>query len=184
MNMNYYGYPYGTRITQPMPSVEPPFPSGMTITPQTPSGPNLNDPLSDPNIASIVNRTRREQSYIENILRLNRGKRARVFMTFPENSKAERNIFAGIIEGAGRDHILMRDPNSGENFLLLMVYLDYVDFPESINYVYPSAGIVNIIDEELYETDPYLAQLKEYKDLYDQYQATQTPPAAAAPAAQ
>ena len=168
--MNYYGYPYGARMTNPTP-IEPPFPSGMTITPQTPSGPNFNDPLSDPNISAIVNRTRREQSYIENILRLNRGKIARVFMTFPESSKAERNIFVGTIEGAGRDHILLRDAETGENYLLLMVYLDYVDFPEDINYIYPSAGIVNIIDEELYETDPYLAQLKEYKDLFDKFTA-------------
>ena len=166
--MNYYGYPYGTRITPQQP-VEPPFPAGMTVTPQTPTAPNFNDPFNDPTISSFVNRTRREQSYVENILRLNRGKMARVFMTFPENSKAEKNIFFGTIEGAGRDHILMKDATTGASELLLMVYLDYVEFPEDINYVYPAAGILNIVDEELFDKDPYLAQLKEYEGLYEKF---------------
>jgi spore germination protein Q len=76
-----------------------------------------------------------EESYIENILRLNKGKLARVFMTFDD--KVQKS-FTGIVEAAGRDHIILSDPQSGKRYLLLMVYLDYVTFDEELEYEYPN----------------------------------------------
>ncbi|WP_425432219.1 spore coat protein GerQ [Halobacillus massiliensis] len=81
-----------------------------------------------------------EQSYIENILRLNRGKEATVYMTFENNTKWNAKIFRGIIEAAGRDHIILSDPQDGKRYILLMVYLDYITFDEEINYTYPFNG--------------------------------------------
>lgn len=76
-----------------------------------------------------------QQSYIENILRLNRGKRITVYMTFPDKVQ---KTFVGNIEAAGRDHIILSDPETGERYLLLMIYLDYVVFEEEINYKPPA----------------------------------------------
>ncbi|WP_420810384.1 spore coat protein GerQ [Halobacillus ihumii] len=78
-----------------------------------------------------------QESYIENILRLNEGKRATVYMTFESNEQWNAQIFRGIIEAAGRDHIILSDPETGKRYLLLMIYLDYITFPEEINYSYP-----------------------------------------------
>ncbi|OEF96656.1 spore coat protein GerQ [Desulfuribacillus alkaliarsenatis] len=78
-----------------------------------------------------------EMSYIENILRLNRGKLARVYMTFEGRRENNTKVFEGIIEAAGRDHIILSDPETGQRYLLLMVYLDYVEFDEEIDYDYP-----------------------------------------------
>ncbi len=78
-----------------------------------------------------------EQSYIENILRLNRGKLATVYMTFENNKDWNSKIFKGIIEAAGRDHIILSDPQTGMRYILLMVYLDYITFDEEIEYNYP-----------------------------------------------
>lgn len=78
-----------------------------------------------------------EQSYIENILRLNSGKRVTVYMTFENNQEWNAKVFKGVIEAAGRDHIILSDPDSGKRYLLLMVYLDYVTFDEEVNYEYP-----------------------------------------------
>lgn len=75
-----------------------------------------------------------QESYIENILRLNRGKQATVYMSF-ENR--DQQTFKGVIEAAGRDHIILSDPRTGKRYLLLMIYLDYVTFDEEINYSYP-----------------------------------------------
>ena len=58
-----------------------------------------------------------EQSYVENILRLNKGK-----------------IFTGVVEQAGRDHLIISDPSTGKWYLILMIYLNYVEFEENINY--------------------------------------------------
>ncbi|MGX4670808.1 spore coat protein GerQ [Cerasibacillus sp. JNUCC 74] len=81
-----------------------------------------------------------QQSYIENILRLNRGKEATVYMTFENNEQWNAKVFHGIIEAAGRDHIVLSDPQTGKRYLLLMVYLDYIVFDEELTYAYPYAN--------------------------------------------
>jgi len=75
-----------------------------------------------------------QQSYIENILRLNKGKEATVYMTFEGNNN---QTFKGIVEAAGRDHIILSDSATGMRYLLLMIYLNYITFDEEINYSYP-----------------------------------------------
>jgi len=80
-----------------------------------------------------------EQSYVENILRLNAGKTGTFYMTYENNSQWNAKIFRGRIEAAGRDHIIISDPKTGMRYLLLMVNLDYVTFEEPLNYSYPFA---------------------------------------------
>lgn len=95
-------------------------------------------PTSQQSAQNFGNMMPMEQSYIENILRLNLGKRARVHMTFEQGGKEGNvKVFEGIVQAAGRDHIVLSDPDTGEWYLLLMIYLDYVTFPERINYQYP-----------------------------------------------
>ncbi|WP_335871419.1 spore coat protein GerQ [Bacillus sp. 2205SS5-2] len=75
-----------------------------------------------------------EESYIENILRLNKGKVATIYMTFENNKEWNAKVFKGIIETAGRDHIIISDPQTGKRYLLPMIYLDYITFDEEIDY--------------------------------------------------
>ena len=107
--MNYYQYP---QFTQPFYPMFPPQ--------QQPQQPAFQD----------------EQSYIENILRLNLGKMVSVYMNF-ENSQWGSKIFKGKLEAAGKDHIIISDPQTGIRYLLLSIYLDYITFDEEINYYYP-----------------------------------------------
>ncbi|MNG20037.1 Spore coat protein GerQ [compost metagenome] len=81
-----------------------------------------------------------EESYVENILRLNRGKLGTFYMTYENNREWNAKIFRGIIEAAGRDHIIISDPTTGMRYLLLMLNLDYVTFDGPINYEYPFNG--------------------------------------------
>lgn len=76
-----------------------------------------------------------EQSYIENILRLNRGKKARFHITVPGSVEWQDRVFSGIIEQAGKDHIIVSNPDTGEWYLILMIYLDFVTFDEPINFI-------------------------------------------------
>lgn len=78
-----------------------------------------------------------EQSYIENILRLNKGKLVEVYTTFENNTQWNAKVFRGLIEAAGRDHLIISDPQSGARYLIPMVYLDYVQFEEEVEYEYP-----------------------------------------------
>ncbi len=75
-----------------------------------------------------------EQSYVENILRANIGKKVTVYISFPDSLNWKDKIFKGTIEQAGRDHLIISDPSNGKWYLLLMIYLDYVEFDEKIKY--------------------------------------------------
>ena len=72
------------------------------------------------------------ESYIDNILRLNKGKKTKIYITIP-NSKEEK-IFEGILETVGKDHIIMSNPSTGEWYLIPIIYLNYIIFEEKINY--------------------------------------------------
>lgn len=74
-----------------------------------------------------------EQSYIENILRLNRGKQVEVYMSFADSIEWKDRVFRGIIEQSGKDHIILSDPNTGNWYLLLLIYVNYIKFDERIN---------------------------------------------------
>jgi len=76
---------------------------------------------------------RQEESYIENILRMNRGKLGTFYFTFENNKEWNAKVIKGYVEAAGRDHVIISDPN-GKRYLMLMIYLDYVTFDEEINY--------------------------------------------------
>ncbi|MEC1176919.1 spore coat protein GerQ [Metasolibacillus meyeri] len=78
---------------------------------------------------------RREESYIENILRLNRGKPGVFYFSFDnavngQNTKAVR----GVVEAAGRDHAIIRELKTDHRFLFPMIYFDYAEFDEELAY--------------------------------------------------
>ena len=77
-----------------------------------------------------------EQSYIENILRANKGKIVKAYVSFPDATDWKNKIFEGRIEQAGRDHLIISNQDTGEWDLILMIYLDYVSFNEPINYTF------------------------------------------------
>ena len=100
--------------------------------PQAGTNDNFITPPGNVNSTSILSL---EQSLIENISRLNKGKKARFHVTVPGSEKWQDRVFDGIIEQAGRDHIIVSNPTTGEWYLILMIYLDFVTFEESINFI-------------------------------------------------
>jgi spore germination protein Q len=75
-----------------------------------------------------------EQSYIENILRLNKGKRVNAYVSYPDSSEWQNKIYTGIIEEAGKDHLIIKDSTTGNWYLIRLIYLNYVEFMEPIIY--------------------------------------------------
>ena len=83
-----------------------------------------------------------EQSYVENILRLNKGKKVSIYQSFADAGQWKDRVFTGIIEQSGKDHIILSDPETGNWYLLLMIYVDFIKFDEFINTkqeYYPAA---------------------------------------------
>lgn len=91
---------------------------------------------NDNNLSAPLNTQLEEQSYIENILRINKGKKATFYMSYPDSVEWRDQVVTGTIKAAGRDHIIIQDDNSNKRFLLLMIYLNYVMFDEIISYEY------------------------------------------------
>lgn len=75
-----------------------------------------------------------EQSYIENILRLNKGRKVNAYVSFPDSTEWKNKIFSGLIEEAGKDHLIIKEVTTGKWYLIRILYLDYVEFMEPINY--------------------------------------------------
>ncbi|QQE73376.1 spore coat protein GerQ [Brevibacillus composti] len=130
----YTAYPYTEMYpssTFPFQMGQPGMPGTQQVTPMQPSGSMIpGTPLAPGQVV--------EESYIENILRLNRGKVITVYQTFENNTQWNAKIFRGVLETAGRDHIILSDPQTGKRFLLLMVNTDYITADEELNYIPPS----------------------------------------------
>jgi spore germination protein Q len=127
-------YPYydGTYTQQMMPyQVMPQQVAPQQVVPMQPSGSYIPGTPQAPGVPFV------EESYVENILRANLGKVATIYMTFENNTQWNAKIFRGALEAAGRDHIIISDPQTGRRYLLLTVNLDYITFDEELNYISP-----------------------------------------------
>lgn len=120
--MNFYQQPYAVPFSQGM-YQQPVYPQFVYADQLVGQQANAN-PLSN------------EQSYVENILRMNYGKVVTVYMNY-ENSQWGSKVFKGVLLGAGTDHIILKDVASETRYLLLTIYLCYITFDEKIEYEYP-----------------------------------------------
>ncbi len=78
-----------------------------------------------------------EQSYVENIFRLNLGKVGTFYFTYENNKDWNAKVYTGVLEAAGRDHLIISDRATGQRIVLLMVNFDYATFDEPLVYQYP-----------------------------------------------
>lgn len=121
MNSNYYQNPI--------------FPGqGITSNPNDPIAPNQQTTKTYDQSQKNYYDGSEEQSYVENIIRINKGKMAKFHVTIPGSIEWQDRVFNGIIEQAGRDHVIISNPNTGEWYLILLIYLNFVTFEEPINY--------------------------------------------------
>ncbi|WP_083484969.1 spore coat protein GerQ [Paenibacillus ihumii] len=130
-----YGGGGGQPASYPAQGGTAPYPAqtGAAYPPQVPSG----SPMTATGTVVPTAIPQFEQSYIENILRLNLGKVGTFYMTYENNSEWNAKVFKGVLEAAGRDHIIISDPATGVRTILLMVNFDYATFDEPLAYQYP-----------------------------------------------
>ncbi|WP_430413677.1 spore coat protein GerQ [Lederbergia citrea] len=121
------------------------FPANM------PSGPSYSVPVVPIGTGQKFAGGAVEESFIENIIRFNKGKLGTFYFTYQGNSKWNAMVYHGRIETAGRDHLIISDPSSGKRYLLMMANLDWVEFGERINY--PQSAISPDIKASLTTTE-------------------------------
>ena len=102
--------------------------------------PIFSDNLNNRNASDISNNNMMyknpliDQNYIENILKVNKGKMASINATFPGSIEWQDKTFEGIIENTGKDHIIISNPNTGQWNIIPIIYLDFITFDEPVNY--------------------------------------------------
>lgn len=135
------GFQYGQPVQtgQQAGAYIPGYPQ-MPTFPQMPAGTAVQTPGIATTGVQVPGMLPIEQSYIENILRLNKGKLVTVYMAFEGSQEWNSKVFRGIVEAAGRDHLILSDPETGYRYLLPMVYFNYAVFDEEIQYDYPFPG--------------------------------------------
>lgn len=116
-----------------------------------PSGPSYAAPVVPMGTGQQLPAGTIEESFMENILRFNKGKVGTFYFTYQGSNKWNSMVYRGRVETAGRDHIIISDPSNGKRYLLLMANLDWVEFEEQINY--PQAQISSNIQASLTTSD-------------------------------
>ncbi|WP_420869627.1 spore coat protein GerQ [Cohnella ginsengisoli] len=136
-----------TTAAHPNVGMMPAMPSGMAAVPNGSMPMNMMPPAAPGGlpVTTFIQAPGREESYVENILRMNLGKVATLYMTYENNSEWNAKIFKGVLEAAGRDHIIISDPATGMRYLLLTLNLDYITFDEPLIYNLPFGTASNPI---------------------------------------
>ncbi|WP_078592639.1 spore coat protein GerQ [Evansella clarkii] len=143
--MNYPGYYPASRVMGGAAQQQGGFPIDM------PSGPAYSTPVVPLGTGQQFPGGVMQESFIENIIRFNKGKIGTFYFTYQGNSRWNAMVYQGRVETAGRDHIIISDPASGKRYLLLMANLDWVEFGERINY--PRTEISQAVQESLEQSD-------------------------------
>ena len=65
------------------------------------------------------------QTYLENILRLNIGKLGTFYFTYTGSDDWRDRVYKGIIEQVGRDHFVVRDPKNQKYYIFQFHQLQY-----------------------------------------------------------
>ena len=116
MDNNQYQY----AIPYPNGNVNTPYPPLGGVSQNTPPLPQQNY-TQTPQYQQPYNKpiTNSEESYIENIVRLNRGKLATFYMSYSDSNEWRDRVYRGVIEAAGVDHIIISDPRDGKRYIYL-----------------------------------------------------------------
>ena len=73
-----------------------------------------------------------ENEYMQTILKKTERIKVKVYMTFPDSEQWRDRIFDGVLEASGRDYIIVNEVQTGNWILLPLIYMDYIEFEESL----------------------------------------------------
>lgn len=95
---------------------------------------NDNQTIIQENTIFPDNSSLTEQTYLENILRLNIGKLGTFYFTYTGSNDWRDRAYKGIIEQVGRDHFIISDPKNKKHYVFQFVYFDWAEFDEQLIY--------------------------------------------------
>ncbi len=69
-----------------------------------------------------------EDTFVNTVLRNTIGRRAQLYFSYPDSDKWRDIVYDGIIELIGEDYIIISDPATKKVQVLLMLYLEWVEY--------------------------------------------------------
>lgn len=110
------------------------------FTPGEPGSPLYYGAMPTPNqqTAPTINQNNQNNGqgigsdYIPEVLQAVEPIKATFYMTFTGSQEWLDKKFTGILEFTGKDHVILSDPTTGTWTLLPNIYIDYIEFDESI----------------------------------------------------
>ena len=81
---------------------------------------------------SLIEKNNTKDNQLNEIIKNNQDKKINISMSY-QNS--EKELYNGIIEYIGDDYLIISNPETGNYYLLLLKYLNYIDFEEKINII-------------------------------------------------
>lgn len=86
-----------------------------------------------PNSIINNNNTEDELLYVSDILKINKGKKAIIYCSYPDSNEWRDKIFEGTIVQSGKEYLLLKNINNQLN-LIWNIYINYIEFKENINF--------------------------------------------------
>ncbi len=87
----------------------------------------------EPNNSSYYNMIPTEQITLENFLKINKGKKIKVYSSFDNDTSWKEKNFDGILENTQKDFIIISNPSNGSWYLIKIDNIDYIEFLEKLN---------------------------------------------------
>ncbi len=127
---NYYGAPYpqpqdGGMVNNPY-TPQMGYPTNQKQMPTYPS-PEGNTAMmrQDPNIEEFY------ESF-NKLISTNLGRSVNVHCSFTDSTKWHDKEFIGVLASAGDNYIIVYDANNNRHYLIVAVYVDYIEFFDKI----------------------------------------------------
>lgn len=123
---NYFGAPY------------PPNNENVVYNPnyQQNNGfnPSFAQPNLNPNMVRQDSTTDIEEFYesFNKLVASNLGRNVNVYCSFTDSTKWHDKIFTGILAAAGDNHVIIFDKENNRHYLIVDVYIDYIEFFDGI----------------------------------------------------
>ena len=85
------------------------------------------------NSIPFMNTNSNNDIFAENILKKNKGKKIKVYMSFSDSIEWRDRIFEGLLLAFGKDFILLKDQNNNKNYMIWNLYIDFIEFNDDLN---------------------------------------------------
>ena len=103
----------------------PPYP--------TPDGSGMNS-YNDERVTDLAEKAAKPEdnggadTFVNTVLRNTIGRRAQLYFSYPDSDKWRDIVYDGIIELIGEDYIIISNPEGTKVQVLLMLYLEWVEY--------------------------------------------------------